>query len=62
MKKCVLFTKDAIGGPEKMMKDIAPVKNQQYTILFKKPRENKIIEFIIKQEWSELAVKEFFYQ
>ena len=60
--KCVLFTKDAISGPEKIMKDIGPVISQKYNIPTIKPRENKKFELKIWQEWSELSVKEFFNQ
>ncbi|MFW9873464.1 MAG: 4-fold beta flower protein [Candidatus Thorarchaeota archaeon] len=60
--KCVLFTKAAIGGPEKRIQDIYPVKSQKSNIPYKKPIKNKKIKLIIKEEWSELAVKEFFNQ
>lgn len=60
--KCVLFTKGAIGGPEKRMKDIAPVISQKGNIPSKKTREHKKIELIINQEWTEITVKEFFNQ
>ncbi len=60
--KCVLFTKDATGGPEKRMQDIGPVISQKYNSPSKKPRDNKKIELLIKQEWSELTIKDFFNQ
>ncbi len=60
--KCVIFTKGAIDGPKKRTQDIAPVKSQKLNIPNKKPKENKNKEFLVKQEWSELAVKEFFDQ
>ena len=60
--KCVLFNKDAKGGPERRMKDIGPVISPKHNIPSKKSRDNKKIELIIRQEWSELSVKEFFNQ
>ncbi len=60
--KCVLFSKGAIGGPKKRMQDIYPVKSQKSNIPNKKPKENRDIKLTIKDEWSELAVKEFFNQ
>ena len=58
--KCVFFTKGAIGGPKKRTQDIFPVKSQKSEIPNKNPKENINFELIIKQEWSELTIKEFF--
>lgn len=60
--RCVLFTKGAMDGPIKRMQDIFPVKSQKSDVPFKNPIENKKIELIEKQEWSELTVREFFAQ
>jgi hypothetical protein len=60
--KCVLFTKGAIEGPEKRTQDIFPVIAKKNNIPNKKTKESLRIKFKTKQEWSDLAVNEFFNQ
>ncbi len=60
--KCVLFTQNARGGPERRMKDIGPVKSEKSEIPEKKPRESILKDLNIKEEWSELSSNEFFKQ
>lgn len=59
---CVLFTKDAKGGPPRAMQDIGPVKSPKSKIPVKKPREHQLKKPEIKQVWSELSSVKFFEQ
>ena len=60
--KCVLFTRNAKGGPERRMRDIGRVKSQKSEILDKKPREPILKKLDLKEEWSELSSTAFFKQ
>ena len=57
---CVFFTKDAKGGPPRVMKDIGPVKSPKSKIPVKKPREQQLKKLDVKQVWSELSSVKFF--
>ncbi len=60
--KCVLFTQNAKGGPERRMKDIGRIKSQKSGIPGKKPRESILKKLDIKEEWSELSSIALFKQ
>ncbi|MHA2050779.1 MAG: 4-fold beta flower protein [Promethearchaeota archaeon] len=60
--KCVLFTQDAIDGPEKIIMDIGPVKSNKSETPDKQPRERKPSEVRVVQAWSDLSSKQFFDQ
>lgn len=60
--KCVLFTRNAKGGPERRMKDIGRVKSQKSEIPDKKLREPILKKLDLKEEWSELSSTAFFKQ
>ena len=59
---CVFFTKDAKGGPPRVMKDIGPVKSPKSKIPIKKPRKQQLKKPDIRQVWSELPSIKFFKQ
>ena len=59
--KCVFFKKNAKNGPSRAIQDIGPIKSPKAKIPIKNPRENKPKNLEIKQYWSEVSSKQFFY-
>ena len=59
---CVLFTKNAIGGPNRARQDIGPVIDAKKEIPIKKVRKKTPQIPEAKHSWSKRAWKELFLQ